>query len=139
MCAWNSNLAFFAFYRLWALPWLYRKPTVHCCNVSSDYTAMSFLVLPNTVPYLQEDATNWSNFTTHFREAMLAINSWGHFNGTATCPTPKDATCPTSAECQAIKEWKHEDSMVQGLLSPRLLDCIFIHLINHKTVKVQWD
>ena len=100
---------------------------------------MSFLVLPNSVPCLEEGASNWSNFATRFREAMLTMHRWGHFDGTNACPIPKDAACPTTAEGQAIKEWKREDGMAQGLLSPRLPDCIFIHLINHKTAKARWD
>jgi len=66
---------------------------------------------------------------------MLAMHHWGHFDGTHACPTPKDAACPTNVERQTIKEWKCEDIAVQGLLSPRLLDRIFIQLIDHKTAK----
>jgi len=35
---------------------------------------MSFLVLPDTVPYLEEDGSNLATFTAHFREAMLATH-----------------------------------------------------------------
>ena len=97
--------------------------------------AMSFLVLPDSVPFLEEDGSNWATFATRFREAMLAMNRWGRFDGTAACPTPKNAACPTSVERQAMKEWKCEEGMARGLLSPRLPDCIFVHLINHKMAK----
>ena len=70
---------------------------------------------------------------------MLAMNRWGHFSGTTTRLTPKDAACPTSAERQAIKEGKREDGIVRGLMSPRLPHCIFVHLINHKSAKARWD
>ena len=70
---------------------------------------------------------------------MEAMNRWGHFDGTTTCPVPKGAAHPMNAESEAIKEWKREDVMVRGLLSPRLPDRIFIRLIDHKTAKGRWE
>ena len=66
------------------------------------------------------------------------MHCWGHFDGTTTCPVPKDAAHPTNTESEAIKEWKHKDVTVQGLLSPRLPDRIFIRLIDHKMAKGRW-
>jgi len=100
---------------------------------------MSFPVLPDTIPCLKEEASNWATFAVHFRETMQAIHHWGHFDGTNTCPVPKDAAHPTNTESEAIKEWKREDVMVQGLLSLRLPDRIFIQLIDHKMAKGRWD
>ena len=100
---------------------------------------MSFLVLPDTIPHLKEDASNWATFAAHFREAMLAMHRWGHFDGTQACPTPKDAANPTFVERQATKEWQCQDVVVRGHLSPRLLDWIFIRLVNHKTAKGHWE
>jgi len=100
---------------------------------------MSFLVLPDTIPHLKEDASNWATFAARFQEAMLAMHHWGHFDGTQACPTPKDAANPTFAERQATKEWQRQDVVVRGHLSPRLPDQIFIQLINHKTAKGRWD
>jgi len=73
---------------------------------------MSFLVLPDTVPHLKEDTSNWATFAMHFREAMLAMHHWGHFDGTQACPTPKDAANPMFVERQATKEWQRQDIVV---------------------------
>jgi len=100
---------------------------------------MSFPVLPDTVPFLNEDGSNWATFATRFREAMQATHHWGHFNGTNTCPVPKDAAHPTNAESKAIKVWKRKDVVIRGLLSPRLPDWIFLRLIDHKTAKGRWE
>jgi hypothetical protein len=107
--------------------------------VSNYNIAMSFLVLPDSVPYLKEDASNWATFAARFREAMRAMYQWGHFDGTHTCPTLKDAANPTSSERQAITEWKRDNGAERGLLSPRFPDCILIRLIDQKTAKGQWD
>jgi len=87
---------------------------------------MSIPVLPTTVPSLKEDGSNWATFAMHFQEAMQATHHWGHFDGMNTCPVPKDAAHPTNVESETIKEWNHKDIVVQGLLSPRLPDWIFL-------------
>jgi len=100
---------------------------------------MSIPVLPTTVPSLKEDGSNWATFAMRFQEAMQATHHWGHFDGTNTCPVPKDAAHPTNAESETIKEWNREDVVVRGLLSPRLPDWIFLRLIDHKTAKGRWE
>jgi len=100
---------------------------------------MSILVLPITVPSLKEDGSNWATFATCFQEAMQATHHWGHFYGTNTCPVPKDAAHPMNVESETIKEWNCKDVVVQGLLSPRLPDWIFIQLVDHKTAKGHWE
>jgi len=100
---------------------------------------MSFLVLPDTVPHLEEDGSNLSTFAAHFREAMQAMHRWGHIDGTNTCPVPKDATCPTNAESEAIKQWEREDAITGYLLSIRLPDVIALYIDDRQTVKEQWN
>jgi len=110
------------------------RPTVTAAICHTTF-AMSLPALLTAIPPLQDDTSNWAIFAMHFQEAMEAMHRWGYFNRTNTCPVPKDAAHPTNAESEAIKEWKHEDVMVQGLLSLRLPDRIFIRLITHKTAK----
>jgi len=100
---------------------------------------MSFLVLPNTVPHLEEDGSNLSTFATHFREAMQAMHRWGHIDRTNTCPVPKDATCPMNAESEAIKQWEREDAITGYLLSIRLPDVIALYIDDCQTAKEQWN
>ena len=100
---------------------------------------MSFPVLPDTVPFLNEDGSNWATFAARFQEAMLAMHCWGHFDGTQACPTPKDAANPTIAERQATKEWQRENGAAWGLLSPRLTDGTLLRICAHKTAKGRWD
>ncbi len=63
------------------------------------YIAMEFTwpELPNTVPSLEEEASNWATFTPRFQEAMLATSQWGYPDGINTCPVPKDAAHPTNS------------------------------------------
>jgi len=70
---------------------------------------MSILALLTAIPYLHDDASNLAVFAMYFQEAMEAMNYWGHFDGTTTCPILKDATHPTNTENLAIKEWEQED------------------------------
>jgi len=100
---------------------------------------MSFLVLPDTVPHLEEDGSNLSTFAVHFREAMQAMHCWGHIDGTNTCPVPKDTTCPTNVESKAIKQWECKDAITGYLLSIRLPDVITLYIDDRQTVKEQWN
>ena len=101
---------------------------------------MSFPALLATIPPLQDDASNWAIFTTHFREAMQAMHRWGHFDGTAMCPIPKDAAHPTNTENQAIKEWEREDAAARYHLFRNLPPQIVLCLLDcPKTAKARWD
>ena len=70
---------------------------------------------------------------------MEAMSRWGHFDGTSTCPVQRDAAQPTVDEIKAIKVWEQEDCAMRYHLSRQLPDFIFIGLVDHKMVKVQWD
>src|SRR5260221_13548544 len=100
---------------------------------------MSFPSLPVTVPHLNEEGSNWAAFATLFRGAMLAINRWAHFNGTATHPAPRDAGNPTCAEKGAIEAWEYEDEVAGYLLSTTLPDWLALGLDDDPTAKTQWD
>jgi len=101
---------------------------------------MSFPALLATIPPLQDDASNWAIFTTRFREAMQAMHRWGHFDGTAMCPIPKDAAHPTNTENQAIKEWEREDAAARYHLFRNLPPQIVLCLLDcPKTAKARWD
>ena len=100
---------------------------------------MSFPVLPATVPCLKENGSNWAIFAMRFREAMVIMHRWGHFDGTNTRPVPKDAAHPTNAESEVIKEWEREDAIAQWLLSQKLPDSTVLYLDEYPTAKAQWD
>lgn len=100
---------------------------------------MSFPELSATVPCLKEDGSNWAIFSIRFRKAMVAINRWGYFDGTNTCPVQKDAAHPTNAKSEAIKRWEHEDAVAQWLLFQRLPDSAVLCLDEYPTAKAQWD
>ena len=85
------------------------------------------LALLDTVPYLEEDGSNWPTFAPCFQEAMKATY-WGYSNGMTTCPIPNNATLPTNAEIQAIKGWEREDAIAQALLSMRLPDWVVLSI-----------
>ena len=96
------------------------------------------LTLLDTVPYLEEDGSNWPTFAPRFQEAMKATY-WGYSNGMTTCPIPNDAALPTNAEIQAIKGWECEDAIVQALLSMRLPDWVVLSIDSYPMAKAQWD
>ena len=96
------------------------------------------LTLLDTVPYLEEDGSNWPTFAPRFREAMKATY-WGYSNGMTTCPIPNDAALPTNAEIQAIKGWEREDAITGYLLSIRLPDVIALYIDDCQTAKEQWN
>jgi len=70
---------------------------------------------------------------------MLATQQWIHFDGTATCPVPRDAANPTSAEKEAMKQCTREDIAARSMLSGRLPDWVMLAVCRHKTAKAQWD
>ena len=105
----------------------------------SNCIAMSFPELSATVPCLKEDGSNWAIFSIRFRKAMVAINRWGYFDGTNTCPVQKDAAHPTNAKCEAIERWEHEDAVAQWLLFHRLPNSAVLCLDEYPTAKAQWD
>jgi len=96
------------------------------------------LTLLDTVPYLEEDGSNWPTFGLCFQEAMKATY-WGHSNGMTTCPIPNNAALPMNAEIQAIKGWECDNAIVQALLSMRLLDWVVLSIDSYPTAEVQWD
>ena len=96
------------------------------------------LILLDTVPYLEEDGSNWPTFAPRFREAMKATY-WGYSNGTTTHPIPNNAANPTNAEIQAIKGWERDDAIAQALLSMRLPDWVVLSIDSYPTAKTQWD
>jgi len=93
---------------------------------------MSFPTLPPTVPHLKEDGSNWATFAMHFQGAMMATQHWMHFDGTATCPTLRDAANPTSMEREAMEEWVHKDSTTSHLLNTRLADTTLLCIVATK-------
>jgi len=132
----THTLRLILFYRLWACPGPI-EPTVIAATCPY-YITMSYhtLTLLDTVPYLEEDGSNWPTFAPHFREAMKATY-WGYSNGTTTHPIPNNAANPTNAEIQAIKGWERDDTIAQALLSMRLPDWVVLSI--YPTAKTQWD
>jgi len=53
--------------------------------------------LPNTVPHLESDSSNWPIFNLHFQYAIKAKGFWGHFDGTTNHPSPIDASLSSTA------------------------------------------
>lgn len=94
--------------------------------------------LPSSIPRLEADGSNWAIFTMCFEEAMLATQRWSHFDGTSTCPSPKDPNKVTETEQKEIDAWHHEDNTAHYLLSQRLPHSIIMRLHTHKTAKARW-
>lgn len=90
-------------------------------NTMSDPFATS-------VPRLDPTGSNWAIFSMRFQEAMEANQKWGHFDGSATRPVPKDDKNPTADETKAVSEWNQNEVMARYLLSQRLPDSTAVRL-----------
>jgi len=99
---------------------------------------MSFPTRLPTVPHLKEDGSNWAAFATRFR-AIMQINCWSHFDGTATRLASRDVANLTSSEKAVMKEWAREDAAVRRLLSGRLPDRVLLATCHHETANALWD
>ena len=95
--------------------------------------------IPVLVPHLELFGANWHTFAVRFQEAMKAAQLWGHFNGTALRPVPKDAAAPTIEEEEEMKAWDHEDVVARCLLSQRLPDSTLLRLSACPTVRACWE
>ena len=88
----------------------------------SYYITMSVLTVLDTIPYLEEYGTNWAIFILRFQEVMLATCRWGYFDGTTTCPAPRDPAKLAADEIEAIKEWEDEAATAQ--YAPRCIHAL---------------
>ena len=113
----------------------------HVYYTAKDFACLILPALPATVPFLEEDGSNWATFTPHFGEAIQTICQWGYVDGTIMHPVPKDPAHPTNAESAAIKEWDCEDAIIQCRLTARVPETIetFLIEVNCQTVKACWD
>ena len=101
-------------------------------NIMSDpYT--------NSIPCLKPNGSNWVIFSMHFQEAMEANLKWSHFDGSATCPVPKDAKNPTDDKKKSRLAWDQDEVMACYLLSQRLPDLTAICLKGLTSAKECWD
>ena len=95
--------------------------------------------LPTSVPRLETNGSNWAIFSMRFQEAMEANQKWGHFDSTATCPVPADASKPTPDEFKAGVAWDQDENVTQYLLSQHLPDSTAVHLKSLTTAKVKCE
>ena len=61
---------------------------------------------------------------------MLASQKWGHFDGTSTCPTPKDLKVIKATEQKAMDKWDHAETLAWYMLLQCLPDSTAICLKN---------
>ena len=54
--------------------------------------------LPANIPHLEPNSVNWAIFSMRFQEAMQATHCWGYFDGTKSCPVPKDPKIRTTQQ-----------------------------------------
>ena len=109
--------------------------------VPPAYSSTSVIGVPNDVPHLDSEGTNWATFAFRFRRAMILVNRWDFYDGSNKRPTPKDPDNPTDAEKKECQKWDREDQIAQCLLSQRLPDELAMDMdnLNHTTAKKQWD
>ena len=67
--------------------------------------------LPQNIPRLEPDGSNWAIFAMWFCEAMSANWQWGFFNGKSTQPMPTDASDVTADEQEAMDKWDYVDQV----------------------------
>ena len=95
--------------------------------------------LPQNIPRLETDGSNWAIFAIRFRKAMLANRRWGFFDGKSARPVPKDPSNVTTGEQEAMAKWDYEDQVARYLLSQRLPDSTAVRMGPYTTAKVRWD
>ena len=95
--------------------------------------------LPQNIPRLELDGSNWAIFAMRFREAMQANRRWGFFDGTRARPTPVDSSNITTDEQEAMDKWDYDDQVARYLLSQRLPDSTAVRMGPYSTAKARWD
>ena len=95
--------------------------------------------LPQNIPRLEPDGSNWAIFAVRFREAMSANRRWGFFDGKNARPVPTDPSNVTSDELEAMAKWDYEDQVARYLLSQRLPDSTAVRMGPYTTAKARWD
>ena len=88
--------------------------------------------LPNTVPKLDPDGSNWVMYRIRFMAAVKAKGKWGHFDGTTPHPVPAPpapaaaggaaapAAPPAPADVQALATWDADEASALYLLLQRI-------------------
>ena len=95
--------------------------------------------LPQNIPRLELDGSNWAIFAMRFREAMQANRRWGFFDGTRARPTLTDSSNITADEQEAMDRWDYDDQVARYLLSQRLPDSTAVRMGPYTTAKARWD
>ncbi len=70
---------------------------------------------------------------------MKVTRHWGFFDGTNSCPVPKDPLKPTDEEKAATEKWAYDDQVVQYLLLQRLPDLTVVRMGPYSTAALCWE
>ena len=102
--------------------------------------SVSTNTLPSNVPKLDPKGTNWVIFSIRFKDAIAAKKKWGHFDGTAPCPSFTVAAGAALSEKQltTIQTWNDDEASAKYLLSQRLPDSTVIHTNKIATIATHW-
>lgn len=108
--------------------------------------------LGSSVPKLAVDGLNWVIFEYRFEVAVNSRKKWGHFNGSAVCPTlpsPVAAVLatataaaipasPTPEETAAYTKWIDDEATAKNLLTQKIPDSTAIKIRKCSTVADAW-
>ena len=113
----------------------------HCCNVSNHSKLLCLFQHSWALSHLFKMMPPTGISSPHVsKRPCTRMHHWGHFDGTAVCPIPKDVAHPTNTENQAIKEWEREDAAARYHLFRKLPLQIVVCLADcPKTAKARWD
>ncbi|ETW85218.1 hypothetical protein HETIRDRAFT_115390 [Heterobasidion irregulare TC 32-1] len=102
--------------------------------------SVSTNTLPSNVPKLDPKGTNWVIFSIRFKDAITTKKKWGHFDGTAPCPSFTVATGATLSEKQltTIQTWNDDEASAKYLLSQRLPDSTVIRTNKIAMIATHW-
>ena len=83
-------------------------------------------MLPNNIPKLDVNETNWIIFSFHFQVAVKAKALLDHFDSMKT--TPSVSNPATNEGTEALNTWHKNEGMAKYLLTQHIPDSTMLHV-----------